>query len=161
MIKLINILQEVVGSIYKDDPNTWTHATNRDEVIQSIKQKGKWIGKDENLDAFVYKVQPGRFITSKDNGSVPNFFKGKPYPGTEGTKYLITFTPKQQFPDIESYDWSEVDYPLMPSKNFSNNKSFKQSGNIGILKPEYRDKKNFKFYKFDGKNYVEFDINNI
>lgn len=36
MIKLINILKEI-ANIYKDDSDTWTHTTNRDEVIKNFK----------------------------------------------------------------------------------------------------------------------------
>jgi len=36
VIKLINILKEI-ANIYKDDSDTWTHTTNRDEVIKNFK----------------------------------------------------------------------------------------------------------------------------
>lgn len=159
MIKLINILQEVVGSIYKDDPNTWTHLTDREETIQQIKQKGQFLGPNEDLNEFSYDINKG-ISGNKQNQNVPNFYKGELYPGSKPT-YLITLTPKEPYPGDEDKDWKNVKYPFLPNSNRANRSNFAKSGKIAVLKPEYRDKKNFKFYKFDGKNYVEFDINNF
>lgn len=160
MIKLINILKEI-ANIYKDDSNTWTHTTNKDEVINSIKSKKKWLGVNEDLSDFSYVINARRLSADKQNTNVPNFYKGSIYPGST-QKYLITFTSKQSYPgdNFESSNWGEVDYPLIPNSNRVNQISFKNSNKIGVLKPEYRDIKNFKFYKYDdtSKKYIEFDI---
>jgi hypothetical protein len=165
MIKLINILKEIAGDVYKDDSNTWTHITNSDELIQTIKKKGEWIGKNENLKDFQYDVSTETFILSRNNSNSPNFYKGKLYPSKSFHKYLITFKPNKSYPgdDFESLNWKEVDYPLIPNSNRINKISFNKSGDIGVLKPEYRDIKNFKFYQLDPntKKFIEFDINTI
>lgn len=153
MIKLIDILKEI-NDVYQNDADTWVHATSRDEVINSIKSKGKWLGINEDLNEFNYTI-------NAQNPNVPNFYKGAIYAGYD-QKYLITLRPKQKYPgdDFESLNWKEVDYPLIPNSARVNQKSFKDSKKIGVLKPEYRDSDNFRFYQYDNasKKYYEFDI---
>lgn len=163
MIKLINILKEINSEeIYKDDSNTWTHVSKNENTIKSIVQKGKFLGINENLNEFSYEINP-KISANKQNTNSPNFYQGKIYPGAEGTLYLITFTTNKSYPgdDFESSNWKEVDYPVIPNGNRMNRVSFKKSSNIGILKPEYRDIKNFKFYKYNGENYIKFDPKEI
>lgn len=161
MIKLIDILKEVAGT-YRDGDNIWTHGTNRDETISTIKSTKKFFGPGETAGSFEYDINKG-LSPNRQNYNSPNFFRGKLYPGVENSKYLITFEPKQKYPgdDFDSENWSNVDYPLIPNGNRMNRRSFKKSDNIGIIKPEYRDIKNFKFYKKDPNTnqFVEFDIN--
>ena len=164
MIKLIDILNELTSKKpieYKDNPNTWTHLTNRPETIEAIrKAKAFWVV-NESASDFSYEINSG-LSANKQNQNSPNFYRGKLYIGTEGTPYLITFKATKSFPgdDFESNDWKTVDYPLIPNGNRTNRISFKKSANIGILKPEFRGIRNFKFYKYDPgtKKYVSFDI---
>jgi hypothetical protein len=148
--------------VYQNNDDTWTHITSKDEVIELIKSKGKWLGINEDPNEFNYAIT--RISPDKQNTNTPNFLKGKLYLGPTH-KYLITFKPKQKYPgdNFESLNWKEVDYPLIPNSNRANKKSFAASDKIGVLKPEYRDKKNFKFYKYneDIKKYIEFDIDNF
>lgn len=155
MIKLINILKEAVEGVYQDNPNTWTHVTSREETIQSIKQKKQFLGPNEDPKEFSYDINQG-ISANKQNQNVPNFLKGKIYPGGEKSKYLITLTPKEPYPGDGDKDWKTVKYPFIPNSNRANRKNFKISGGIGVLKPEYRDIKNFKFYQLEGDKYVEF-----
>jgi len=161
MIKLINILKEVTNEIYRDDPNTWTHVTNKFETIEGIKKAKAFWGLSEDDSEFSYEINKG-VSANKQNQNSPNFYKGKLYPGTEGTLYLIAFKVNKSFPgdDFESNDWKTIDYPLIPNGNRVNRISFKKSANIGILKPEFRDIKNFKFYKYDlnTKKYISFKV---
>jgi hypothetical protein len=163
MIKLIGILKEIVGEIYRDDSNTWTHVTDRSETIEAIKKAKAFWGINEDASDFSYEINKG-ISANKQNQNSPNFYKGKLYPGTEGTLYLITLKVTKSFPgdNFESNDWKTVDYPLIPNGNRVNRISFKKSDNIGILKPEFRGIKNFKFYQYnpDTKKYVSFDIQN-
>lgn len=163
MIKLVDILKEI-NNIYQNDIDTWTHATDRVEVINTIKSKKKWLGVNEDPNDFSYTINAKRLSADKQNTNVPNFYKGSLYPGAS-QKYLITFTPKQKYPgdNFESSNWKEVDYPLIPNSNRVNRLSFNASGKIGVLKPEYRGIENFKFYQLDPstKKYVEFDIENF
>lgn len=159
MIKLIDILKEI-NDVYQNDADTWVHATSRDEVINSIKSKGKWLGINEDPSEFSYTINP-KISGDRQNSNVPNFNKGAIYAGYD-QKYLITLKPKQKYPgdDFESLNWKEVDYPLIPNSGRFNKKSFKDSSKIGVLKPEYRDSDNFRFYQYDNasKKYYEFDI---
>lgn len=161
MIKLVDLLNEIAGEIYRDDSNTWTHVTNRPETIEAIKKTKAFWGINEDASDFSYEINSG-LSANKQNQNSPNFYRGKLYIGTEGTPYLITFKATKSFPgdDFESNNWKTVDYPLIPNGNRTNRISFKKSANIGILKPEFRDIKNFKFYKYDPstKKYVSFDI---
>ncbi len=149
------------GDTYRDDSNTWTHVTSRDEAIQKIKQQKKFLGPNEDTSEFSYEINKG-VSANKQNPNSPNFYKGKLYPGAEGGKYLITITPKQSYPgdDFISDNWKDVDYPLIPNGNRTNKQSFKKSSNIGVLKPEYRNVDNLTFYKYneDTKTYEEFNI---
>lgn len=163
MIKLIDILKEING-VYQDDGNTWTHFSRNEDLIKYLKLKKKWIGKDENLNNFDYEVENSRFATARANRTSPNFLKGKAYPGTQGSQYLITITPKENYPgdDFESFNWGEekFKFPLIPNLNGSNKKSFKASMLVGVLRPEYRDIDNFRFYEYnqEDKKYHEFNI---
>ena len=161
MIKLVDLLKEVTNEIYHDDSNTWTHVTNRPETIEIIKKAKVFWGLNEDAGEFDYEINKG-LSGNKQNQNSPNFYRGKLYPGTEGTQYLITFKSTKSFPgdDFESNDWKNVDYPLIPNGNRVNRISFKKSSNIGIIKPEFRGIKNFKFYKYDPntKKYISFDI---
>jgi hypothetical protein len=158
MIKLIDILFE--NNVYQNDNDTWTHTTNKDEVIKLIKSKGKWLGINEDPSEFNYTINT-KLSGDKQNTNVPNFLKGGIYPGAT-QKYLITIKPKQKYPgdNFESLNWKEVDYPLIPNGFRVNKKSFAASRNIGVLRPEYRDSDNFRFYQYDdnSKKYIEFDI---
>lgn len=160
-MRLLQLLKEVtLAAEYRDDPNTWTHLSNRDEVINAIKSKKQFLGINEDLSEFNYEVNKG-ISANKQNPNSPNFLKGKIY-SDKGLKYLITFTAKQKYPgdDFESRNWKEVDFPFIPNSNRANKVSFKISGGIGVLKPEYRNIDNFKFYKYneDSKKYIEFKI---
>ena len=161
MIKLLDLLNEITGEVYRDDSNTWTHVTNRPETIEAIKKAKAFWGINEDASEFNYEINQG-FSANKQNQNSPNFYKGKIYNGAEGTKYLITFKAAKSFPgdSFESNDWENVDYPLIPNRNRVNRISFKISTNIGVLKPEFIDIKNFKFYQYnpDTKKYVSFDI---
>ena len=163
MIKLLDLLFEN-NDVYPKDNDTWTHTTSRDEVIELIKSKGKWLGINEDLDEFNYTINSKKLSIDKQNPNVPNFKKGEIY-ADYYLKYLITIKPKQRYPgdNFESLNWKEVDYPLIPNLSRVNRKSFANSSKVGVLKPEYRDKKNFKFYKYneDIKKYIEFDIDNF
>lgn len=172
MIKLGDLLREVVGDAeipqeaytgktYSNNPNVWTHGTNRDETIQTIKSKGEFFGINETPDSFQYEIIKG-ISGNKQNSNSPNFLKGDLYPGVEEVKYLITFDAKQSYPgdDFESDNWKDVDYPLIPNRFRVNKTNFNKSGEIGVLKPEFRDIKYFRFYKLnpDDKKFHEFDI---
>jgi len=161
MIKLIDLLNEIAGEIYHDDSNTWTHLTNHSEAIEAIKKAKALWGINEYASDFDYEINKG-LSANRQNQNSPNFYKGKLYPNTEGTKYLITFKATKSFPGdgFESNDWKNVDYPLIPNGNRQNRLSFQKSANIGILKPEFRDIKNLKFYQYnpDIKKYVSFII---
>ena len=162
MIKLINILKEMYldeAIEYKDDSNTWTHTTSNKVVIDSIIKNKKWLGVNEKLEDFSYDVNQ-KLSANKQNTNVPNFYKGTIYPGVSGT-YLITFKPKETYPgdNFESNNWKDVEFSLIPNANRTNKKSFKISGMIGVLKPEFRSIENFKFYKLGSdKKYYEFNI---
>ena len=149
MIKFITILNEISSEVYSDSPNTWTHVTNRPETIEAIKKAKMFWGINEEASEFNYEINKG-LSANKQNPNSPNFYRGKLYPGTKGT-YLITFKATKSFPvdDFESNDWKTVDYPLIPNGNRGNRISFQKSYNIGVLKPEFRDAKNFKFYQYD------------
>jgi hypothetical protein len=158
MIKLLDLLFE--NNVYQNDNDTWVHATSRDEAIKLIKSKGKWLGINEDPSEFNYAINT-KLSGDTQNPNVPNFLKGEIYAGYD-QKYLITFKPKQRYPgdNFESLNWKEVDYPLIPNSGRFNKKSFVDSSKIGVLKPEYRDDNNFRFYQYDGisKKYYEFDI---
>lgn len=161
-MKFIDILKEAISRLeYSDNSNTWTHVTNRDETIDQIKSKKLFLGPNEDTSEFNYEINKG-ISANKQNTNVPNFYRGKIYPGGFGSKYLITLKPKQSYPgdDFESQNWKDVDYPFIPNSNRANKISFKKSGDVGVLKPEYRDIDNFKFYRYDdnSKKYIEFDI---
>jgi hypothetical protein len=161
MIKLVDLLKEIAGEIYRDDSNTWTHVTNRPETIEAIKKAKAFWGINEDASEFDYEINKG-LSANRQNSNSPNFYKGKLYPNTEGTQYLITFKATKSFPgdDFESDNWKTIDYPVIPNGNRQNRLSFKKSANIGVLKPEFRGIKNFKFYQYnpDTKKYVSFDI---
>jgi len=158
MIKLLDLLFE--NNMYQNDNDTWTHTTNKDEVIKLIKSKGKWLGINEDPSEFNYTINT-KLSADKQNPNVPNFLKGEIYPGST-QKYLITIKPKQRYPgdSFESLNWKEVDYPLIPNSNRVNRKTFAISRKIGVLRPEYRDSDNFRFYQYDdnSKKYIEFNI---
>jgi hypothetical protein len=165
MIKLINILKEITEDIYKDDSNTWTHVTSKVEVLSNIKREKAFIGINEDLDDFSYVINL-KLSADKQNSTAPNFYKGGLYDGgSSKSKYLITFKAKESYPgdSFEATNWKEVDYPMIPNGNRVNRVSFQKSSKIGILKPEYRDIDNFKFYQYDPStdNYVPLNLDKI
>lgn len=165
MIKLINILKEITEKVYKDDSNTWTHLTNKVEVLSNIKREKAFLGINEDLDEFNYTINV-KLSGDKQNPNVPNFYKGGLY-GVNSTKikYLITFKAKETYPgdSFESTNWKEVDYPLIPNENRGNRLSFQISRKIGVLKPEYRGIDNFNFYQYDSgmDKYVPLNLDKI
>lgn len=167
MIKLIDILKEALSSdIYRDEENVWTHVTNKKEVIDNIKKAKAFWGVNEKKEDFTYYIPLSgkeKLTAGKQNSSSPNFYKGKIYLGGEGIKYLITFKSPKPYPgdSKESNNWEEIDYPLIPNGNRANKISFNNSANIGILKPEFRDIKNFKFYEYDEENKVYKELKDI
>jgi hypothetical protein len=167
MIKLIDILKEVIedleipqeaytGKIYSNSPNIWTHVSKHDGVIEDIKRKNKWISRGENLDHFVYgtqHMQGKKFYLSKDNKNSVYMKKGSLYISEPNEKYPIKWLITADLPDDS----------FQPNINGGNTDTLEQSHNIGVLKPEYRDIKNFKFYRFNptDKKWYEFDIDKI
>lgn len=175
MIKLIDILKEVTGNseipqqaytgkVYSNNSNVWTHGTNRDETIKAIKDKGEFFGLNETPDTFQYEINKG-VSGNKQNSNAPNFLKGALFQGIENVKYLITFEAKQKYPgdSFESNNWKEVDYSLIPNRFRANKTSFNKSDKIGVIKPEFRDIKNFRFYRLNSedKKFYEFDIDKV
>lgn len=165
MIKLINILKEITGEEYKDDSNTWTHLTDKIEVLKSIKQEKAFYGINEDPEEFNYTINV-KLSADKQNPNSPNFLKGELYNGGKNKlKYLITFKSPKSYPgdNFESSNWKDVDYPLIPNGNRGNRLSFQKSSKIGILKPEYRDIDGFNFYKYDAgtDKYVAMNIDKI
>lgn len=163
MIKLYDILLEI-GGIYQDDDNTWTHFTRNEDLIKYLKEKKKWIGRGESMENFDYEVPVGGLSITRANRTSPNFLKGEAYPGAYGLQYLVTLTPKERYPgdNFESLNWGEekFKFPFIPNLNGVNKKSFKDSRFVGVLRPEYRDIDNFRFYEYnkEDKKYHEFDI---
>jgi len=151
-------------SMYSRTNGAWTNSDigviEYDGDENYIAVQAFW-GINEYASDFDYEINKG-LSANKQNQNSPNFYKGKLYPGTEGTLYLIAFKVNKSFPgdDFESNDWKNVDYPLIPNGNRQNRLSFQKSANIGILKPEFRDIKNLKFYQYnpDIKKYVSFII---
>ncbi len=113
--------------------DTWTHGTWSMEIIEAIKKTGKFIGKKENLDDF-NKEFKGSFRV-QTNLHAPNFYKGGFFHGYENAAYLITTT--------------IGDDAFQPNWNAKNYNTLEESQNVGVLKPEFRDLKNFKFWKND------------
>ena len=167
MIKLIDLLREMVedlevpqeaytGKVYSDSPNVWTHVTRHDAAIEDIKRKRKWLGKHEDLTRFVYGTQHRqgkRFPLTKDNKNSIYMQKGGLYIAEPTEKYPIKWLITTDLPDDA----------FQPNINGGNTDTFKQSYDIGVLKPKYRDIKNFKFYRFNpnDKKWHEFDIDKI
>lgn len=125
--------------IFKQTPNTWTHATWSEELINHLKNGGKFIGKKEDLNQFNVP-QKGSFAVFVNQYS-PNFKKGSIFHGFESNDFLIT----TELPD-------EAFQPNWNAKNYNN---FQESQNVGVLKPEYRDSKYFKLWKKNKDNQFE------
>lgn len=119
------------NKIFKQNPNTWTHATYSEELINHIKSGGDFIGKKEDLSEFNIPIK-GKFNVYTNQHS-PNFKKGSIFQGFETHPYLIT----SELPD-ESFQ------PNWNGKNYDN---LKDSQNVGVLKPEYRESKHFILWK--------------
>lgn len=115
--------------IVKSD--TWTHATWSEDLINQLLSGKPLIGKKENLKDFnVPKVSPFRTLV---NVHAPNFKKGDIFPGFEINKYLITT-------DLDNN-------AFQPNWNSVNYDNFENSANVGVLRPEYREAKNFKLWE--------------
>lgn len=125
--------------IFKQKPNIWTHTTYSDELINHLKSGGNFVGKKEDLSKFNIPDK-GTFATYV-NQHVPNFKRGLIFQGFELHPYLIT----TELPD-------SAFQPNWNSKNYSN---LKDSQNVGVLKPEYRDSKNFKLWKRNNEGEFE------
>ena len=167
MIKLIDILREIVedleipqeaytGKVYSNSSNIWTHVSRHDEIIEDIKKKRKWVSINEDLSSFVYGTEHTKgkkFYLSKDNKSSAYMQKGTLYISEPTEKYPIKWLITTDLPDDA----------FQPNINGGNTDTLKQSHNIGVLKPEYRDIKNFEFYRFNptDRKWYEFDINKI
>ena len=167
MIKLLSILREVVedlevpqdaytGKVYSNSPNVWTHVSIHDGVIEDIKKKRKWISRDEDLAHFVYgtdHLKGKRFSLSKDNKSSIYMKKGALYVSEPSDKYPIKWLVTTDLPDDA----------FQPNINGGNTDTLEQSHDIGVLKPEHRDIKNFEFYKYNptDKKWYEFNIDKL
>ena len=123
-------------------PEIWTHLSPAPEIIPNIVKTGKWIPPGENLFQFTTKVNTppvgmdlsniGLSIT-KQNAKSPYFQKGKFFsPAQTKDKFLVTTNlPESAF---------------QPNVHYTNYSTFEQSRNVGVLKPQFRDMKNFNFY---------------
>jgi hypothetical protein len=167
VIKLLSILREVVedlevpqdaytGKVYNNSPNVWTHVSRHDGVIEDIKKKRKWISRDEDLAHFVYgtdHLKGKKFSLSKDNKSSIYMKKGALYISEPSEKYPIKWLVTADLPDDA----------FQPNINGGNTDSLEKSHDIGVLKPEYRDIKNFEFYKYNptDKKWYEFNIDKL
>lgn len=127
------------NEIFKLKPNIWTHTTYSEELINHLKDGGDFIGKKEDLTKFNIPIK-GSFATFINQHS-PNFKKGSIFQGFEQHPYLIT----TDLPD-------DAFQPNWNSKNYDN---FRDSQNVGVLKPEYRNSKNFKLWKSNKNNEFE------
>ena len=127
------------NEIFKQKPNIWTHTTYSDELINHLKYGGDFIGKKEDLSKFNIPIK-GSFATFVNQHS-PNFKKGSIFQGFEQHPYLIT----TELPD-------SAFQPNWNSKNYDN---LNDSQNVGVLKPEYRESKNFKLWKRNNKGEFE------
>lgn len=125
--------------IFKQKPNIWTHATHSEELIKHLKSGGDFISKKEDLNKFNKPIK-GSFSTFVNQHS-PNFKKGSIFRGFEQYPYLIT----TDLPDTAFQ-------PNWNSKNYDN---FKDSQNVGVLKPNYRNSKHFKLWKKNKNNEFE------
>lgn len=136
MISLSNLLPK---KTLKITPKTWTHATSSEDLITKLKKGEKFIGKKEDLSKFNIPDK-GPFATYT-NQHAPNFKKGGLFKGYEITPYLIT---------------TELgDEAFQPNWNAKNYDSLEDSSNVGVLKPDYRDAKNFKLWKRNKKGDYE------
>lgn len=139
MIKLKDLLpnkfkkdkEEVLTKDQVINSNTWTHATWNPKLINHLLGGKDFIGNKEDLKDFNVP-QKGPFATFV-NRNAPNFLKGDIFHGFEANSYLITT-------DLD-------DEAFQPNWNGRNYDNFKDSANVGVLKPEYRDAKNFKLWK--------------
>jgi hypothetical protein len=125
--------------LFKQTPNTWTHTTYSEDLINQLKSGGNFIGNKEDLTKFNIPNK-GPFATFVNQHS-PNFKKGSIFQGFEQHPYLIT----TELPD-------EAFQPNWNSRNYDN---FEDSQNVGVLKPQYRDSKNFKLWKKNKDNQFE------
>lgn len=127
------------NEIFIQKPNIWTHSTHSDKLINHLKSGGEFIGKKEDLNKFNIPDK-GSFATFV-NQHAPNFKKGSIFYGFEQNPYLIT----TELPDIA----------FQPNWNGKNYDNFIDSQNVGVLKPGYRDSKNFKLWKRNNKGQFE------
>jgi hypothetical protein len=129
----------VEKEIYKDAPNIWTHTTYSEELIKHLLDGGKFLGAKEDLKQFNKPVKGTNRIFV--NTYAPNFKKGSIFPGYEVKDYLIT----TQLPDSA----------FQPNWNNTNYDSLKDSQDIAVLRPQYRDADNFKLYKKNSEGNFE------
>jgi hypothetical protein len=120
-------------------PTTWTHLTSSPEIIPNIVKTGQWITPGENLLNFTTKVDNAStligdsFFVGKQNALAPNLQKGK---------FFSTPQPNHKF--LITTDLAESAF--QPNINRVNWSTFEQSKGVGVLKPQFRDMKNFNFY---------------
>ena len=137
MIKLIDFLDEGFfdklrgKELFKQKSNIWTHSTSSEDLINRLLRGDDFIGKKEDLNDFNVP-QKGSFATFV-NQYAPNFKKGSIFHGFDRHPYLIT----TDLPD-------EAFQPNWNSRNYD---SFKDSANVGVLKPDYRKAEHFKIWK--------------
>lgn len=130
-IKNQNIPEKVTDQSFKNNDETWTHLTNSKELIESILAGNAFLGKGEDLANFTKEISTKKFNINKENGGSPYFQKGKFY-GTPSQEYLITTRGDEKF---------------TPNINRTNASDLAQSGNVGVLNPEFRDAGNFDVWK--------------
>jgi len=124
---------------FKQTPNIWTHTTHSEELINTLKNGGDFIGEKEDINQFNVP-DIGSFVIFVNQHS-PNFKKGSIFHGFEQHPYLIT----TDLPD-------EAFQPNWNSKNYEN---LTDSQNVGVLKPNYRGSENFKLWKKNKNNEFE------
>lgn len=122
-------------------PNTWTHATAFKDLMDHLNNGGDFIGVKEKLNDFNV-VNKGSFRSSV-NRHAPYFKKGEIFSGYEVSHYLITTL--------------LGDEAFQPNWNGTNYDNLKDSTNVGVLKPEFRDASNFKLWvRTEDGDYVKY-----
>jgi len=112
-------------------PNTWTHATHSEDLMKHLKNGGEFVGEKEDLSKF--NIPSNGPFASYTNQHSPNFKKGSIFHGFETHPFLIT----TELPD-------EAFQPNWNAKNYDN---LKDSSNVAVLKPQYRESSNFKLWR--------------
>lgn len=116
--------------MFKMTPDTWAHATRSKELVDLLLSGKDFVGEKEDLIKFNVPIV-GPFA-KYDNKDSPNFVKGRLFHGYDKHPYLIT----TELPD-------EAFQPNWNSRNYDD---LDKSSNVAVLKPEYRDAKNFKLW---------------